>query len=260
MSNNGVPRTLRYLRAANGGLTQEQLAQRLHVSTSLIAKFETGRQIPRPDTAKKIDDLFGSAPLIDETAAEARRTAAPDWFRPLAEVEKEALTLRQFEPNVIPGLLQTEEYARAILRSGTLTPAKADEYLAVRMARQSDVFGQDDPPVCQFIIDENGLRRGDPMILRPQLEHLAEVGTDPRVLIQVAPASAGWHPGQNGQLTLASLRDGSSVGFVDDQLAGRLVTDPELVADLEHAWQAISGVALPCDQSRDLIMKLVKEL
>ena len=260
MSNNGVPRILKFLRALHGGMTQEQLAQRLHVSTSLIAKFETARQIPMPDTAEQIDQVFDSGTLVQETADDARKTAPPEWFRPLAEVEKDALTIRQYEPNVIPGLLQTEEYARAILHSGILTPAKADEYLTVRMTRQSDVLRQDDPPVCQFIIDENALRRGDPEVVRRQLEHLAEVGTDPRILIQVTPASAGWHPGQNGQMTLATLRDGSSVGFVDDQVAGRLVTDPRLVADLERTWQAICGVALPRDQSRELIMKLVKEL
>jgi transcriptional regulator with XRE-family HTH domain len=260
VSNNGVPRILKFLRALHGGMTQEQLAQRLHVSTSLIAKFETARQVPMPDTAEQIDQVFGSGTLVQETADDARKTAPPDWFRPLAEVEKDALTIRQYEPNVIPGLLQTEEYARAILHSGILTPAKADEYLTIRMTRQSDVLRQDDPPVCQFIIDENALRRGDPEVMRRQLEYLVEAGADPRVLIQVTPASAGWHPGQNGPLTLATLRDGSTVGFVDDQVAGRLVTDPRLVADLERAWQAICGVALPRDQSRELIMKLVKEL
>ncbi|MFV2107381.1 helix-turn-helix domain-containing protein [Micromonospora sp. LOL_015] len=261
VSSNGIPQVLRFLRSLNGGMTQEQLAQQLSVSTSLIAKFETGRQIPMPDTADHIDQVFSSAPLIKELSENARKSIPPDWFRALPELEQEASAIRRYECQIIPGLLQTEAYARAILHSGLLTPAKADEYLALRMTRQAAVFEREEPPVCQFIIDEDGLRRGDPVIMREQLEHIAEMSTRSRVLVQVAPVSAGLHPGQNGPFMLASMAEtGGTVGYVDDQLEGRLVTDPKRVATLEQAWQALSGVALPRDQSRDMILKLVKEL
>lgn len=260
-SNNGIPQVLRFLRALNGGMTQEQLAQRLSVSTSLIAKFETGRQIPMPDTADHLDRVFSSAPLIKELVDNARKAIPPDWFQPWPEVEATATSIRWHDPAIIPGLLQTEAYARAILHSGLLTPAKADEYLTIRMARQAAVFDRAEPPVCQFIIDQSALLRGDPTIVREQLEHIAEMSTRSRVLVQVTPADAGWHPGQNGPFMLATLAEtGGTVGYVDDQLQGRLVTEPKRVAALEQAWQALSGVALPRDQSRDMILKLVKEL
>lgn len=82
---NGVPRILKFLRA-QAGMTQESLAERLHVSTSLIAKFETARLVPMPDTARQIDGVFSSGDLVQETANEARKSPAEEWFRPWVDL------------------------------------------------------------------------------------------------------------------------------------------------------------------------------
>ncbi|MFY1687462.1 helix-turn-helix domain-containing protein [Plantactinospora sp. WMMB782] len=262
MSNNGIPRILKFLRALHGGITQERLAEQLKVSTSLIAKFETGRLVPMPDTARRLDEFFSSGDLVQGLAADARTaTAAPEWFRPWPEVEREATALRWYESTVIPGLLQTEAYARMILRSGLLTEPQAEQYVSVRLDRQAAVFDdRDDPPVCQFAIDEGALRRGDPATLRDQLNRMVEIGQRPRTFIHVIPVSAGLYVGLSGPFMLATLGDGRVVGYVDDQLQGRLVTETDKVVALDRTWQAVSAVALPCDLSRDLIMKIASEL
>jgi transcriptional regulator with XRE-family HTH domain len=250
---------VKHLRSSKG-LTQEQTATAVHVSTSLIAMIETGRRLPMPDTARRLDEHFDSGDLVQTMSAEARRGGHPDWFRPWADVEGEAIALRWHDPMIIPGLLQTEEYARAVLGSGLLTPERAESYLALRMERQEAVFGSGGQPVCTFLIEEGTLRRGDRAILKEQLLHLVEIGGRSRTFVHVVPADAGFHPGQNGPFILAGMADGERVGFVDDQLEGRVITDPVKVAALEQTWQAVSAVALPCDQSRDLITKSVNEL
>jgi transcriptional regulator with XRE-family HTH domain len=256
---NSLGRVVKYLRSSRG-LTQEQTAAAVHVSTSLIAMIETGRRLPMPDTARRLDEHFDSGDLVQSLAAEARTVHRPEWLQPWTEVEDDATALRWHEPNLIPGLLQTEAYARAVLDSGLLMRDRVEAYLTLRMERQEAVLGRDEPPVCTFLVDQSALVRGEPVMLREQLLHLVEISDHPRIFVHVVPVSAGLHRGQNGSFVLARLADGMTFGFVDDQLQGRLVPEPAPVAALEQTWQAVSAVALPCDQSRDLIMKSVNEL
>ncbi|WP_229402564.1 helix-turn-helix domain-containing protein [Micromonospora okii] len=241
------------------GLTQDQVAEAVHVSGSLIAMFETGRRVPQPDTARRLDELLGTGDLFARMAVEARRDAQPGWFRPWAEVEREATSLRCFEPVIIPGLLQTEGYARAALASGLFVPEKVEEHVAFRMERQA-LLDRKEPPLTIFVIDEAALRRGEPAVLKEQLLHLAEVGLRTRVLVHVVPCDAGPYIGQSGPFTLAEAAGGEHLAFLEDQLEGRVLADPKRVSTLVRAWEAVRAVALPRDQSRDLILKQVNEL
>ncbi|GIG90867.1 helix-turn-helix domain-containing protein [Plantactinospora endophytica] len=260
MSNNGVPQILKFLRTLNGGMTQEQVAARLNVSTSLIAKFETSRLVPMPDTAKQIDELFGSGDLVQSTAAAARKTTPQEWFRQWPDVEREAVAIRWHEANYVPGLLQTEAYARAVLTSGLFDADEVEEQLTLRMERQAAVFGREKPPVGTFVVDELALMRGEPRpMLKEQLAHLVEMSTRQLVFIHVVPRSAGLYAGQMGPLILASLPGGGDVAFLEDQAAGRLLAEPDQVAAMARAWDAIRSVALPRDMSRDLIVRMANE-
>ncbi|WFE23033.1 helix-turn-helix transcriptional regulator [Solwaraspora sp. WMMD937] len=260
MSSNGVPRTLKFLRTLNGGMTQEQLAQRLSVSTSLIAKFETARQIPLPDTAEQIDDVFGSGTLVQETAEDARNAVPPDWFQPWPEYEAQAEMLRGYESTYVPGLLQTEAYARAVLAVGMLAPEVAEQRLAHRLARQVTVFDRRTPPVTSFIVDEAALRRGDPVMMKEQLLHLVEMSRRDRVLLHVVPLDAGLYAGQLGNFALATLPDGATVAYAENPVDGRTYEEPAKVGIFVNAWEAIRSVALPRDASRDLIARMAEEL
>ncbi|MEV4758593.1 helix-turn-helix transcriptional regulator [Micromonospora sp. NPDC049559] len=250
---------MKYIRGTKG-LSQEQVGEGVHVSASLIGMFETGRRIPQPDTARQLDEVFGTGDLFAKLSFQERREGQPVWFRPWPEVEAEARSLRWHESNVIPGLIQTEAYARAVLNSGLLRPDEAEEQVAIRLARRAAVFDRDEPPICTFVIDEAVLRRGEPAVLKQQLLDLVEMGERSGVFIHVIPATAGLHLGLAGPFVLAGLPGGETVGYVDDQLLGRITSDAELVAALERAWQAVCAVALPCDQSRDLILKVANDL
>ncbi|MBE1488473.1 transcriptional regulator with XRE-family HTH domain [Plantactinospora soyae] len=242
------------------GVTQERLAERLRVSTSLVAKFETARLVPMPDTARNLDEVFGSGELIQELAVDARKGVPPEWFQPWPEMELEALSLRFHGPNFVPGLLQTEEYARAVLNAGLLNPDEAEERLALRMQRQAAVFGREKPPICTFILDELALMRGSPTLMKPQLEKLAEWSTRQLVFVHVVPRSAGLYVGQTGPLVLAALPGGSEAAYLEDQAAGRVISEPDNVAAMVRVWDAIRSVALPRDMSRDLIVRMASEL
>ncbi|WP_422770411.1 helix-turn-helix domain-containing protein [Plantactinospora sp. WMMC1484] len=247
-------RILKFARSRSG-ITQEQLAERLHVSTSLIAKFETNRLIPQPDTALHLDTVFDSGDLFQESAAEARaHSASPTFIRPWLEYEQRATMVRSFELAVVPGLLQTEEYARAVLGdAGTRVP-DLDATVAARLAR-AEVLRREDQPCRLFaVLDEAVLRRpvGGPQVMAAQLHAIVRACALPNVSVAVVPASVGAYPGLNGPLALATV-DGRSVAFLDDPLDGRVVEDPERVAALEEVWEAIREYALPARPSLELI-------
>jgi transcriptional regulator with XRE-family HTH domain len=237
-------------------LTQEELAAAVRTSPSLIGMIETGRRVPKQDTARLLDEVLCTGDLIRDMSKQAHSGLQPGWFQPWPEIEAEACSIRWHEPHLIPGLLQTETYAGAVLASGLLPPERAEEYLATRMARREAVMSRNDLPVCTFIIDEDALHRGSPVILKEQLDDLVAVGERRGIFVHVIPRTV-MHIGLSGPFVLASLDGGETVGYVDDQLSGRVTSDAELVAQLERSWQALCAVTLPRDQSRDLILKLV---
>ncbi|MEQ4301201.1 helix-turn-helix transcriptional regulator [Plantactinospora sp. B6F1] len=238
-------------------MTQDQLAERLNVSTSLIAKFETNRLIPKPDTARGLDAVFDSGDLFQESAAEARAfSGGTVWIRPWLEYEQQATMVRSFEPTVVPGLLQTEDYARAILRyAGTRVP-DLDGTVASRIARAEILHRVDNPCRLFAVIDEAVLRRpvGTPKVMADQLHAIVQACALPNVSVTVVPALVGAYPGLNGPLALATV-DGRDVAFLDDPLGGRVVEDPDRVAALGEVWEAIREYALPGQPSLELIME-----
>ncbi|MEE6260011.1 helix-turn-helix domain-containing protein [Plantactinospora sonchi] len=259
MSN--LPVRLKELRA-DRGITQDQIAEAVQVSKSLIAAFETARLIPKDDTAAAIDAFLGTGDEIQELSAEARknRRPAPSWFRPWQDVEETAVILRYFQATLIPGLLQTEAYARAVFAStGMLSDDEVAGRVANRMERQAAILDREDRPSCAFIIDAAALRCGPPEIAKDQLLHLADTSARSNIFVHVVPDSAGLHAGRSGSFTLATQDGGGTVGLLDDFYEDRVVTDPARVTGLERTWQAITAVALPCDQSRNLILRLVND-
>ncbi|MFC6023078.1 Scr1 family TA system antitoxin-like transcriptional regulator [Plantactinospora solaniradicis] len=254
--NGGLGRFLKFARSKSG-FTQEQLAERLNVSTSLIAKFETNRLIPKSDTARHLDAVFDSGDTFQESAAEARAFSGDSvWIRPWLEYEQYATMVRSFQPTVVPGLLQTEEYARAILRdAGTRVP-DLEETVASRIAR-AGILRRDEEPCRLFaVVDEAVLRRpvGGPKVMSGQLHAIVQACALPNVSVAVVPASVGAYPGLNGPLALATV-DGRNVAFLDDPLDGRVVEDPDRVAALEEVWESIREYALPAQPSLELIME-----
>lgn len=245
---------------AKHGLTQAKAAAKINVSGSLIAAVENGRLIPQPSTAAQLDELFGTGDEIQQAAKAARDDAVPPWLRPWNDQEAKATLLRTWEPSVIPGLLQTEAYTLAILHGGRLSKRAVESTSQVRKDRQAATLGRAEPPMISAVIGEAALRCGPPDVLKEQLEYLVELSHLPHVQILVVPWSAGLHSGLSGAFVIASLPHRHRVAYTDDQLQGRVISDGPDLERLELAWEIVTGLALPVQQSRDLIMKVADQL
>ncbi|WP_431904867.1 helix-turn-helix domain-containing protein [Micromonospora carbonacea] len=245
---------LRRIRTA-AGLNQEELGRRANYSASTISAVETGtRPLDKP-YVKRMDEVLDTGGLFESLLRMAERDGQPSWFRPWLEAERNATQLRYFNPTLVPGLLQTENYARAVLRFDDTKPeAEVERQVAARLERQ-DILIREHPPQVIAVIDEAALRRTD-AIMAEQLAHLLRMADLPHVHIHVIPAGAGLHVGLSGPLALARLADGSWVGHIDNQLGGSVVNGDEGVATLLTRWEGVRGLALP----RNLSGALVKEV
>ncbi|WP_422772575.1 helix-turn-helix domain-containing protein [Plantactinospora sp. WMMC1484] len=240
-------------------MTQAQLGRAIKVSASLIAGIEQGRFIPRPETAAALDEFFGTEEEIQEAAVSAKKDARPPWLRPWTEHEERATLLRWWEPLLLPGLLQTEEYARAVLRGGWLSDEVVDRGIQVRRDRQAATVDRPSPPRLSVIIGEFALLAGPPEVRHEQVKHLLDMSQRPTVQVLVVPRSAGLHAGLAGAFVLATLPASRRAGYVDDQLQGRVVTDGGDLDQLEISWEIVSGLALPVQPSRELLQRAMND-
>lgn len=141
----------------------------------------------------------------------------------------------------------------ASIENGRLVPQPDT---AARLARQAATLDRDPPITLSAIMGEPALRYGDPVLLHRQLEHLLKLSERPSVSIRVVPFSAGIHPGLTGAFAMATQAGRRPVGYLDDQLRGRVVADADDIGALEWTWEALSARALPIEQTRDMIGSL----
>ncbi|MFG1950202.1 DUF5753 domain-containing protein [Micromonospora sp. NPDC048830] len=180
---------------------------------------------------------------------------------PSPSAEANAVALRTSQPCLVPGLLQTEEYARAVLTAqGIHTPEEVEQLAAARMARQELITGPV-PKRFTAIVDEAALRRvvGDREVQRAQLERLITLAALPHIRLHVVPAGVGAHPGLAGGFVLATLPDGDEVVY-SDGVFGQVMDRPDAVDTIRSMWDRLLGEALPEGASLELIGKLVSEL
>lgn len=257
------------------GWTQADVAARLSYSESLIAQVETSRRAPSPDLAKSLDKLFATpgyreaAPDSPETPGTFGRLAAmlrslpfPEPFRSFAPYEAEAVALHSFQHSLIPGLLQTEAYARAVLSTRPNTTAdEIDSLVAGRLARQAVLRREDPPaPILWALVDEGALHRpvAPPDVMNDQLRQLAETSRHPNITVQIIPYSAGGHTGLLGACTIAEL-DGHSIVNIEDIADGRATDDVGTVKQVTLRFNSLRSEALPRGASRELIMRVAEE-
>ena len=252
---------LRRLRTA-AGVSQEELGQRITYSGSLVGMIETARRAPTRDFAERCDDSLVTGGVLARLWPLVSQEALPRWFRPFAEIERTATSIRSWEPLVIPGLLQTEAYARALITAWQ--PGDGPEavrlQVTARMERQQ-LLDREDPPLLWMIISEAALRNpvGGPAVLREQLTRLLDrVAEHPKIIVQVVPLDAGAHPGLEGPLVLVARRGEPDVAYLEVQGRGQLVETSEEVARYGLLYDLLRAVALPPDASREMIAGLAK--
>ncbi|MEV4626823.1 helix-turn-helix transcriptional regulator [Micromonospora sp. NPDC049523] len=248
---------IRRARTASGQ-TQESFGKAAGFSASHVSSVENGTRALTMDFVRGADRALNTGGLYERLVV---KFGAPSWFQPWLEAEQSADQLRTFQPNLIPGLLQTEDYAHAVVRLDTgLSEAEVEQAVATRMERQA-ILDRDDPPHLVAVLDEAALHRfadGCDKVLAAQLVHLLRMAERPRVSVHLIPASVGLHLGLSGPFVLARLPEGGWVGHMENQLGGAVVHRTEQVASLLARWESVRNEALPTRQSLDLIKEVVK--
>jgi transcriptional regulator with XRE-family HTH domain len=255
---------LRRARVAAGFSSQDALAAKLGFDRTVIAKAETGERPPTDDvlaawcTACRLnDELFGRLVVL------ARRAdgPVPTWFEDWLRAEGEAQSLRIWSPTLIPGLLQTAEYARALFLAGQSDTSDdvIDALVAARLERQA-ILDRADPPDLVVVLDEAVLHRliGSPQVMYDALGRVAELSQRPYIVVQMVPCSNGANAGLGGAFYIAAA-DGMPETLQLDGVEEQTTEKRSLVRKAAVTFDRVRGDALPRDASRDLILKVADE-
>ncbi|MGW2275471.1 helix-turn-helix domain-containing protein [Streptomyces yangpuensis] len=256
-----VGRQLKMWREASG-LDRAAFGERMGYGANLIYKIERGARIPRPEFLDKADEVLGAGGKIAAMKADVERARYPKKVRDLAKLESQSVEIGSYDNVVVTGLLQTEEYARALfgLRRPGFSESQVERLIAARLARQQ-ILRRHPAPLLTVVQEEAVLRRpiGGKMVLRGQLEHLLEVGRLRNVEIQVMPMVVEEHSGLGASFTVMRLKDGATVGHNEVQLSSRLITEPKEIQILDMRYGMIRAQALTPRESLMFIEKVLGE-
>lgn len=267
----------RYRDAA--GLTIDEVAERLEWSSAKISRIENSRVSVLPRDVKFLLGVYG---LTDRDEAwdvlltlsrESRNRgwwhqygdAVPDWFEVFVGLEADAATITAYDAEFVPGLLQTEDYARAIHRAKlfSATDEEIERSVRVRMARQ-DLLTSDDGPQVWFVLNEAVIRRvvGGRDTMRQQLRHLLEAMALPAVTLQVLPFETGAHPSMDGSFWILAFREQTDpqVVYIEYQTGSLYLEKPAEAKRYRLVFDHMRAAALPVDASRALIARMADDL
>lgn len=255
-------RQLKLLRV-RAGISREELGAQVGYSAHSIASFELGRRTPPPRFIEQVDEIVDAGGLLVAMKDEVARAQYPPFFRDVARLEQEAVELLAYDTHIIKGLLQTEEFMRAVLalRRPLLDQETVEQRVAARLARQ-EIFDRWPAPLLSFVLEEAALRRrfGGARVLRQQLEHLLVVGGKRSVQIQVMPTEQEDNAGVDGPFTLITQKDGGKYLYLEAQGHSRLVIDPEQTQLAAARYGIIRSQALSPRASLRFIETLLGEL
>lgn len=260
------------------GLSREQVAAELGWSTSKLWRVETGRTRAHHGDVADLLDLYGvSDPDRRALVTLAREARRRGWWHPYADVLKEgfatyvdleaqASSIRTYEAQLIPGLLQTPDYARAVHQAAWVAtePAEIDRMVAVRMRRQELRIQQDHPAHLWAILDEAVLQRpvGGPAVMRAQLAALSEACESPHLTVQVLPFAVGAHIAMLGAFVLLSFPEPADpdVVYLESDTSSLYLERPEEIARYTLVFDHLRATALPVKESIGLINAAARTL
>ncbi|MFD5469302.1 helix-turn-helix domain-containing protein [Streptomyces sp. NPDC127105] len=252
---------VRRLRTA-AGLTQAELGARTHVVSTRITQIERASGAkPTLELARALDAALDADNLLVELWPYVYREAFPDWSRAFMAYSERALSIRQYAAHVVPGLLQTEQYARAVLSLDALLADEdqLEERVVARLGRQERLRSPDRPELW-VILDEAVLRRpiGSLAVMREQLGELLNAAANRRTTVQVLPFDQGGHEAMGGSLTLLTLPDGSEAAYTEGSDYGRLIEEPTNVGRYTVIYDRLRAAALPPLMSLDMIRSVME--
>ncbi|TQM66843.1 helix-turn-helix protein [Actinomadura hallensis] len=241
-------------------LTGELLGEIIGCSKSTVSRLETGALQLTPEQAATLDRAWDTGGIFGFLVWYATLGHDPDWFRQYVDLECRASVIKTWQVDLVPGLLQTPDYARACLMSGNI--CNVEEALDKRLSRQS-ILDKENAPTFWFLISETLLEIpcGGPSVMKAQHAHILEVSHRPNVGVRVVPKSAGAHPGLDGSFMLMTLPNPHmEVAYVEAPGGGRLASATAEVASYVLRYDQIGQHALPEGLSRDLIKKLMESM
>ncbi|MGW2326565.1 helix-turn-helix domain-containing protein [Streptomyces sp. NPDC001700] len=265
---------LRRLRQEKG-MTAEEVAEELMVSQSKISRLENGR---RSISQRDVRDLCRTykvedKALIDSLMQMAKESRQQGWWNAFGDVpysvyigfETDAASLRVYEPQVMPGLLQTPDYAEAVI-SGALpevAPDQIGQRVQVRLRRQERITDPLAPLRLWAVVDEAAMRRvvGNHKIMSDQLEYLVRMSHEPHVTVQALPFGMGSHPGMSGQFTILEFSDESdtSVVYLEGVTSDLYLEKLTDVQSYSMMYEHLRAQALNVDQSRQFITEVAQD-
>jgi transcriptional regulator with XRE-family HTH domain len=253
---------LRAWRKKNGW-SQVDLAARLIYSDALVSAIETMTKTPTLDFARRCDEVFEAPGTFIVLHTLLSREAWPSYYAPVIDFEDQAIRIHEWELRVIPGLLQTEDYARSVISAGTprITQVELDRKVNARLDRQR-ILERDKPPMYWTVLSEGALRQviGSPAIMAAQLDKLIEANNSPDVVVQVFPFTAHDHPGPDGPMQVFDMPDATSVAYMECNGGGMITETPEAVSDIMTKLNMIRAAALPPRESMALLRQIRSEI
>jgi transcriptional regulator with XRE-family HTH domain len=240
------------------GLSGDAVAKLINCARSSISRLENNEAKLDERQAAALDERWHTGGHFGTMLWYARLGHDPDWFKQHLDIEAEASVIKVYETVVVPGLLQLEEYAREVIAAGG--GPDIDEMVARRMARQ-EILTRENPPVLWVLLTESVLDWpvGGPEVMRKQLAHLLELSERPNIGIRVIPRSAGTHNGLDGSFKIMTSPSGD-IAYTESPGGGRLVPSALEVQSYVLRYDRIGQKALPEDQSRVLIRKIMEAM
>ncbi|MGH3325776.1 MAG: helix-turn-helix domain-containing protein [Streptomyces sp.] len=244
------------------GLERPELGAQTGYSASTIASFEQGRRIPPPRFIDQADELLDAGGVLRAGKDEVARAQYPAFFRDAARLEAQAVELHVYATQAVPGLLQTEEYARAVFEMWRplLDEETVEQRVAARLARQ-EIFSRTPLPTISFVIEETVLHRplGGRGVMRGQLEQILLCGQHRNVEVQVMPTEREEHAGLDGAFTLIETKEGQRIAYVEAYKDSRLYTERKPVREIEEQYGLLRAQALTPRESLALTEKMLGE-
>ncbi|MEU6716849.1 helix-turn-helix transcriptional regulator [Nonomuraea sp. NPDC046802] len=240
------------------GLTHANLALLIPASESLVGAVERGTRSPTESFTRGLEKVFGlDGELLDLLSA--IRGPSPKWFRRWPAIEEAATVIRTYELALIPGLLQTADYARAIFQGEPAAiPEEVDKSVKVRLQRQA-ILSRPNPPATSFILDESALRReiGGREVMRAQLGYLLDMMARPCITVRIVPLSSGSTAGLIASFVIA--QDGTeAAAFLENAQMGEVIHQADVLQKLTERWELLSGLAQPTYETEKIIRRVME--
>jgi transcriptional regulator with XRE-family HTH domain len=248
---------------AKRGWTQAETGDKIGYSGSYVSDIERGARLATREFALACDREFDTPGTFERWQEVAKRAAYPSFFAPVLRFEQEAARIHGWALGAVPGLLQTERYARSVIRARQpqASDAAIERTVTARMERQS-ILGRPQPPLLWYVLHEGLLRHqvGDKEITGEQLDKLIKAAELPGIVMQVLPFTAYDHAGVEGPITIYERPAEPTVGYTECYAGGRIVEDSEEIADLLTVLSLLRAAALSPRESLALIKQIRREL